>query len=59
MNTNDTFSTIQEHLPKIPLEDYRKDYTELARRVAEESNEPITPEIMHGMLLTAHNEQTK
>jgi hypothetical protein len=59
MNTNDTFSTLQEHLPKIPLEDYRRDYTELARRVTAEGTEPITPEVMHSLILSAHNEQTK
>ena len=56
MNTNDTFNELQEHLPQIPLYDYRLHYTELTRRVVAEGKE-ITLEGMHAAILVAHNTQ--
>jgi len=56
MNTNDAFNQLQEHLPEIPLNDYRAHYTDLTRRVCEEGKE-ITPEAMHAAILVAHNTQ--
>ena len=59
MNTNDTFAAIVRDLDRLTAEAYRGHYTELARRVTAEGTEPITPEIMHAMILAAHNEPTK
>ena len=59
MNSNDTFAAIVRDLDRLTPEAYRGHYTELARRVTAEGAEPITPEVMHSLILAAHNEQTK
>jgi len=58
MGTGDTFNELQKNLPQIPLEAYRQHYTELTRRVVAEGKD-ITPDIMHAMIIQAHNEQPK
>ena len=55
MNTNDMFAALVRDLPRLTAEAYRAHYTEHTRRVTAEGKD-ITPEIMHAMILQAHNE---
>jgi len=57
MTTNDMFTALVRDLPRLTAQADGDHYTELAIRVSAEGDTLIMPDIMHAILLQAHNTQ--